>query len=51
MEFSDLIESELSDLQKEMERNGDPMLFKRQNDVTINLQNEHTKFKNDITVA
>ena len=37
MQVSDLVESELSSLQKELERNADPNLFKRQNDVTINL--------------
>jgi hypothetical protein len=48
---SEKIEIERTHLEEEMERNMDPQLLKRQNETTMNLQSDHTKIKNDITVA
>ena len=48
---SDKLEVERTLLEEEMERNADPNLLKRQNETTMNLQSDHTKIKNDITVA
>jgi hypothetical protein len=48
---SDKLEVERTNLEEEMERNADPNLLKRQNETTMNLQSDHTKIKNDITVA
>lgn len=48
---SEKLEVERTHLEEEMERNADPHLLKRQNETTMNLQSDHTKIKNDITVA